>query len=168
MSFWHVLREWSTDRRRGPLTICRTQSDYRDHLTSLWEAQFLFAWAKDDTTVGSTSAEQPEPPAPFSVWRNRATRKESPPLEWSLAFTPLFSKAIALAERTMQGRVLIALAELSNEPTTPRGDTVKPLSGNQRGLWRYRLGDYRLVYEPRQNSRMVVLVNFASRGEIYD
>ena len=90
------------------------------------------------------------------------------PLPWSIAFTPTFRKAIATADRKLQGRVLSALTELSETPTTVHGDTRKPLSGELKGLWRYRFGDYRLVYEPREANRIVVLVDFGSRGTVYE
>jgi mRNA interferase RelE/StbE len=91
-----------------------------------------------------------------------------PPLDWKVAFTADFSKAISSADRSMQGRILLAIAELSSDPITRRGDTVKPLVGDKHGVWRYRLGDYRLLYEPVARDRMVVLLDFAARGTVYD
>ena len=93
---------------------------------------------------------------------------EPEPLPWSIAFTPSFRKAISIVDRKLQGRVLSAITELSDKPTVIHGDTRKPLSGELKGYWRYRLGDYRLVYEPREHARIVVLIDFAARGEAYE
>ena len=62
---------------------------------------------------------------------------------------------------------LVAIGEIQSAPRTPRGDTVKPLTGELRGLWRYRIGDYRLVYRPSWNGRTVMLIAFAGRGSVY-
>lgn len=90
------------------------------------------------------------------------------PTSWSIAFTAVFRKSVADADRKLQGRILLALTDLSENPTLSRGDTKKPLVGEFKGLWRYRLGDYRLLYEPRAAQRLVVLVGFSSRGSAYE
>lgn len=87
---------------------------------------------------------------------------------WSVAFTPTFRKSVAGVDKKLQGRVLVAIAELSETPNTVHGDTMRPLVGEFKGLWRYRVGDYRLVYEPRQENRLVILLEFAARGGAYE
>jgi mRNA-degrading endonuclease RelE of RelBE toxin-antitoxin system len=63
-------------------------------------------------------------------------------------FSEDFIKSVAKIDKKLQGRILEALAKITEAPTTIIGDTVKPLSGDLKGLWRYRIGDYRLVYDP--------------------
>jgi len=99
--------------------------------------------------------------------RIRFSRARPSPLDWTIAFTPSFRKAVAGADKKLQGRILEALAALSEEPLTLRGDTVKPLEGEMKGMWRYRVGDYRLVYEAREKERVVVLLEFDARGSVY-
>jgi mRNA-degrading endonuclease RelE of RelBE toxin-antitoxin system len=62
---------------------------------------------------------------------------------------------------------MAALADISRKPTIIKGDTIKPLSGDLKGLWRYRIGDYRLVYRPDETYQKVTLIAFDSRGSIY-
>lgn len=90
------------------------------------------------------------------------------PTPWAVAFTPTFKKSIATVDKKIQGRVLAALSSLSESPVAVSGDTVKPLTGELKGLWRYRVGDYRLVYEPDSQRRIVVLLDFAARGGVYE
>ncbi|MCA1592825.1 MAG: type II toxin-antitoxin system RelE/ParE family toxin [Acidobacteria bacterium] len=104
----------------------------------------------------------------FCYSRVPFSRAEPEPTSWSIAFTPSFRKSVATFDKKLQGRVLSAISELSETPITIHGDTVKPLVGELKGLWRYRVGDYRLVYEPRQESRLVVLLEFAPRGGAYE
>jgi mRNA interferase RelE/StbE len=87
---------------------------------------------------------------------------------WLLSFSADFLKAIASIDKNQQARVLKAIAEISEEPEKRHGDTVKPLVGKLKGWWRYRIGDFRLVYEPMSVKKIVVLHDFASRGGVYE
>jgi len=53
-----------------------------------------------------------------------------------------------------------------------RGDTIKPITKTKAllGMWRYRLGDFRLVYQPNKETKVVYLLKFDSRGdpELYE
>jgi mRNA-degrading endonuclease RelE of RelBE toxin-antitoxin system len=71
-------------------------------------------------------------------------------------------------DKKTQGRILEAIGKISRAPTVAAGDTVKALSGELKGCWRYRIDDYRLVYRPQYRFNRIVLLLFASRGSIYD
>jgi mRNA interferase RelE/StbE len=43
----------------------------------------------------------------------------------------------------------------------------KRLSGTLRGLWRYRIGDWRVIYRPDSNTRRVIIVSICPRGGAY-
>ena len=43
----------------------------------------------------------------------------------------------------------------------------KALSGSYKGLWRYRVGDYRLVADIRDEEILIIIVNVGHRREIY-
>jgi len=60
-------------------------------------------------------------------------------------------------------RILRALAKLENEPR-PAG--AKKLKGRDE-LWRVRVGDYRIVYEIRDQILVVLVVRIAHRREVY-
>ena len=107
------------------------------------------------------------PVMPDYAVRPRAFRAPRPEPSWYLGFTKEFSKAIANIDRKVQGRVLQALDYLSTKPTVPSGNTVKPLSGEHKGLWRYRIGDYRLIYRPDTDNARVELITVVSRGSAY-
>jgi mRNA interferase RelE/StbE len=44
----------------------------------------------------------------------------------------------------------------------------RPLTGDLRGLWRYRVGDYRLVAWIEDGSFVVLVVTVGRRREVYD
>ncbi len=43
----------------------------------------------------------------------------------------------------------------------------KVLVGNFSGLWRYRVGDYRIVCEIQDDQLIILVVKLATRGEVY-
>ncbi|MBI5814347.1 MAG: type II toxin-antitoxin system RelE/ParE family toxin [Nitrospinae bacterium] len=43
----------------------------------------------------------------------------------------------------------------------------KPLTGDKKGLWRYRIGDYRAVCAIDQVRQMVIVYRIGHRKEIY-
>jgi addiction module RelE/StbE family toxin len=101
------------------------------------------------------------------VFREKVVRYLPGEPEWYLGMSDEFTKAIPRVDRKLQGRVLEAISHISREPTSPRGNTVKPLTGDLKGLWRYRIGDYRIVYFADSKSRRIVLIALASRGSVY-
>jgi mRNA interferase RelE/StbE len=91
-----------------------------------------------------------------------------PAQRWLIGFARPFRKAVESIDRKLQGRILEAMTDIANEPVTNRGDTVKRLSGDMNGFWRYRIGDFRLVYYPDEATHTITLYDFASRGSAYD
>lgn len=43
----------------------------------------------------------------------------------------------------------------------------KSLSGYKKGLWRYRIGDYRLICEIEDNKLVILALNIGHRRDIY-
>jgi mRNA-degrading endonuclease RelE of RelBE toxin-antitoxin system len=68
----------------------------------------------------------------------------------------------------MQGKIMEALLALSEDPITPKGNTLKPLTGDLKHYWRMRLGDFRIVYYPDLKTGDITLIDFAARSSIYD
>lgn len=86
---------------------------------------------------------------------------------WLVGFTGEFIKSVSKVDTKLRGRILDALNKISAAPMVVVGDTLKPLSATLTGMWRYRIGDYRLVYIPDRDHRKVTLLYFGSRTEIY-
>ena len=57
--------------------------------------------------------------------------------------------------------------EKLQSPMSIVGDTIKPLTSNLSGYWRYRIGDYRLIYKPIEETYEILLITFAARGSVY-
>lgn len=88
--------------------------------------------------------------------------------EWLVAIGAGFRKDTTRIDRKLQGKILEAINDLSTNPMKARGDTVKPLQGELKGCWRYRIDDFRLVYRPDHSLRQIQLIAFQARGSVYE
>ena len=85
---------------------------------------------------------------------------------WSLKTTERFDKELKALDRPVQQRIKKYLDEViaSDDPRS-RG---KALTGPLAGLWRYRVGDYRVEVEIIETEITIVAVKVGHRSEIYD
>ena len=77
----------------------------------------------------------------------------------------------ALTELTRLGkgisaRILKKLKEIERLDN-PR-DSGKALVGNLAGLWRYRVGDYRIICKINDNELIILVINIKKRSEAYN
>jgi mRNA interferase RelE/StbE len=124
-------------------------------------------WGMEEPLPRDLEADRYVREAPAGQRLYKAPRAVPKAPDWDLGLSSEFRKAIRGIDRKLQGRVLQAIDYISTKPTVPKGDTVKPLGGELKGLWRYRIGDYRLVYRPDPDNGRVVLVTFVGRGAAY-
>ncbi len=94
--------------------------------------------------------------------------KLPPPKVWPVGISDEFIKTTQRLDKKLQGRIFEAIIEISKSPTTIKGNTVMPLRFNSEGLWRYRIGGYRLIYYPDKDNKRIVLVTFGGRGSVYE
>lgn len=87
-------------------------------------------------------------------------------MDWLVTLKPSYSTDFIELPKDLQKRATQAQVELEQNPITPRGDTVKQLKGWE-NLWRYRIGDYRLIYSVAPEQHVVCLLAIGPRGDIY-
>ena len=83
-------------------------------------------------------------------------------LETSKAFDKEFKKLDHYTQRIIKGWITKNLMEDDN----PRIHG-KALTGNLAGLWRYRIGDYRLIAEIKDDKLSILAISIGHRREIY-
>ena len=49
----------------------------------------------------------------------------------------------------------------------PNPTAIKPLKGEYRGLWRYRVGNLRIMYAVNEDARTIQIVTIDNRGDVY-
>jgi len=86
---------------------------------------------------------------------------------WGFKITKDFMKSINKLDKKLQGRILEAITKITLSPKTVMGDTIKPLTSDLEGYWRYRIGDYRLIYKPIEKWNEILLISFKARGSAY-
>jgi len=87
-------------------------------------------------------------------------------LAWQIELTTTAEKQLSKLDKVTAKRITQFLRQriaLANNPRT----IGKPLAGSRRGLWRYRVGDYRLICELQDERLVVLVVEVGHRGEIY-
>ena len=87
--------------------------------------------------------------------------------DWGFKITDQFMSSIKKHDKKKKGRILEAITKITLSPKTIMGDTIKPLTGDLEGYWRYRIGDYRLIYKPVEKLSEILLISFAARGSVY-
>jgi len=86
-------------------------------------------------------------------------------LAWTLEFDDDALKALNKLDKKWQIKILNSLEDIVKlKNPRLRG---KALVGDKRGLWRYRVGDYRIICD-FENERLVILVlTVAHRSKVY-
>lgn len=87
------------------------------------------------------------------------------------ALAPLPTKVenfISRLERETQARINIAFEYIVRSPFRHENPTtIKPLHGNKKGLYRYRIGDLRFIYQVDREEQLIHVVQIDNRGDIY-
>jgi mRNA interferase RelE/StbE len=87
-------------------------------------------------------------------------------LAWTANFDPRALKELEKLDRMAQRRIVNFLQERVLRRTDPR-DLGKAMTGDQAGLWRYRIGDYRLVCRNDDEAELMLVLRVAHRKEAY-
>jgi len=91
-------------------------------------------------------------------WRTR--------LAWRIELTETANKQLAKLDKIEAKRITKFLRERLAILDNPRS-TGKALSGPLGGLWRYRVGDYRLICEIQDGVLCVLVLKISNRREVY-
>jgi mRNA interferase RelE/StbE len=83
--------------------------------------------------------------------------------DYQIAFARSARKELEQLPKSVAERILKKVRELQNAPH-PAGS--KKLRGSA-GLWRLRVGDYRLVYEVLESEKIIEIGRIRHRREVY-
>ena len=84
---------------------------------------------------------------------------------WGLETSPQFDKAARKLEPQVLRRVKDYLDEVC-ELDNPRS-RGKALTGDLAGYWRYRVGDYRILVEVRDDDLVIIAITLGHRSGVY-
>lgn len=87
-------------------------------------------------------------------------------MDWEISFSPRAVKSFKKLDTAEQRRVSKFLREVGAlEDPRLRG---KALTANKSGLWRWRVGDYRIIADIVDARVVVVVVDVGHRSKVYD
>lgn len=87
-------------------------------------------------------------------------------LAWTLRISDTAKRQLKKLDRSTAQALLRYLNRLLLEAENPR-QRGKALTANLTGLWRYRVGDYRLICDLQDGELVVLVLQIAHRSEAY-
>jgi mRNA interferase RelE/StbE len=85
---------------------------------------------------------------------------------WRIEITRTATRQITKLEPQTQAAILKFLREKVSAAQNPR-QWGRALQGEKRGLWRYRVGDYRLICDIKDEAVTVLMLEVGHRKDIY-
>lgn len=87
-------------------------------------------------------------------------------MAWTIDYTQTALNQLRKLDKQSARRILDFLDERVAQRDDPRS-TGKALTGPLGGLWRYRVGDFRVICEIQDGELRVLVVELGNRREIY-
>ena len=87
-------------------------------------------------------------------------------MAWKIRVDSKAAKALAKLDKTVQKKILHFLEEEILTSQNPRS-LGKPLTGKLKGIWRYRVGDYRILANIHDKTLTILVVHAGHRKDIY-
>jgi mRNA interferase RelE/StbE len=87
-------------------------------------------------------------------------------LAWTIDYTQTALNQLRKLDKQSARRILDFLDERVAQRDDPRS-TGKALTGPLGGLWRYRIGDFRVICEIQDGELRVLVVELGNRREVY-
>ena len=85
---------------------------------------------------------------------------------WTIEISRSAQKQIHKLDRKAQEAIIRFLRERVQPAEDPR-QWGKPLRGEKRGLWRYRLGNYRLICDIQDEKITILVLAIGHRKDVY-
>lgn len=87
-------------------------------------------------------------------------------MAWTLRISETAKRQLKKLDRSTAQTLLRYLNRLLVEAENPR-QRGKALTANLAGLWRYRVGDYRVICQIEDGELVVLVVQIGHRSEVY-
>ncbi len=88
-------------------------------------------------------------------------------MAWEIRLDAKAEKDLSKLDKPIAKRITRFLREKVSLADNPR-QRGKSLTGNLSGLWRYRIGDYRVIAEIQDDKLVVLAVKIGHRSNVYE
>jgi mRNA interferase RelE/StbE len=83
-------------------------------------------------------------------------------LSFGIVLTAESEEFIKKCDKAIRNRILKSLRKLETDP-----ESGKPMTSILTGLWSLRMGDYRAIYQIKNNELVVVVIKIGHRKNVY-
>ena len=83
-------------------------------------------------------------------------------MSFAIVLTAESEVFIRKCDKAIRNRILKSLRKLEDEP-----ESGEPLTSILTGLWSLRIGDYRAIYQIKNNELIVVVIKIGHRKNVY-
>lgn len=83
---------------------------------------------------------------------------------YTIDFAPRTERQLNLIPKNVRKLIFERIEKLK---TNPRPEGFEPLQGVEKGLFRIRQGDYRIVYSIQDQKLLILIVRVVHRKEVY-
>ena len=87
-------------------------------------------------------------------------------MKWSLSIADTFFSDLGRVNKKAKNKWADVQNRLKDSPTDPSGSAIKKLT-HWKNLWRYRIGDYRLIYRADNKTSTVTCLILDKRDDAY-
>jgi len=86
---------------------------------------------------------------------------------WKVVVNSAFKRAYRKLTSSMQDEIVPCLEAIMLNPMNLTVGKCRPLSNDKKGLWRYRVGNYRILYAPIASKHLIIFVDVTTRDKVY-
>ena len=87
-------------------------------------------------------------------------------MAWTIEYSDTAKDQLRKLDKPIARRIVDYMDERIAELENPRS-SGKALTGPLGGLWRYRVGDYRVICEIRDGALCILVLELGNRREVY-
>ena len=87
-------------------------------------------------------------------------------MDWKIEFDSKVLKDLAKLDKQAAKQIIYYLEEQIKTSDDPR-KYGKPLKGSLKGLWRYRIADYRIICQIKDKEMLILVAKVGHRKKIY-
>ena len=87
-------------------------------------------------------------------------------MAWTIRLSSSAKKGLAKIDKPEARRIMLFLRERIEPIENPRS-LGKALSGRLGTLWRYRIGNYRLICDIRDQELIILVIRIGNRKDVY-
>jgi len=88
-------------------------------------------------------------------------------MSWSIRVSSIAEKYFKRLDKKLQRKIKEKLLALSRQQNPLENVQVRVLTGELKGFYRLRIGDYRIIFALLEEEKVIAIVNILPRGDAY-